>query len=357
MKMRYLISFIIVHFLFITASCSQNNPDTQPKSSLQREQEEIEARWKRSQRPEAKAEREMLDNLKEAMDEYYKSKDETSRKKYESLYKQALKQPKPSAAIYSACATAANLLDQPKQAIKLLKKAIAEYPDERVWGPVIPLKVSGYYRIGSIASRMNDPEEATEAYETVIRNCKKIESTQLYQIFSLMHLVDIASNQLKDKKLAVKRLKTLQEIIRSVDKTKQQSDTQDDLTFIRDWISYEQELLDKGKAKIPQKSDLSKEVEALPYMLAILHANLSQPGTPELELNAKSDRYSIDSILNKFAMAFLYMHDISYKRQLGDNPPKVEKYLQDIIKTDSFFKPYAEAVLDLLQEQKAEYQK
>ena len=284
------------------------------------------------------------------MEEYYNSKDESTRRKYESLYRQALELPKPSAAIYSACATAANLLNEPNEAIALLKKAIGEYPDEHVWGPKVPLKVSGYYRIGSIASRINDANEAAKAYESALKNCQNIQSSELYQILSLMHLFDIASSQLKDKQLAIKRLNAIKEIFKTVDKTIKQPGSPDSLIFVRSWVSYEEELLETGKENPGEKSDLNKSEYTLPFIVSMMHITLSQPSTPEMELAANQNNSSVEVILNKFAIAFACIHDLDYTRQLNDNVPKTEKYLTDIAESECYFKPYAEVLLDIFHE-------
>ena len=358
MKNIHLISLILIStFILTKSSYSNQNPSdsSSQKSSLQIEQERIEKELKRLEQPEVKREREMLDDLNRAMEKYYKSKDETSRQKYESLYKQALTLPNPSAKVYSACATAANLLDQPKQAINLLKKAISEYPEERVWGPVIPLKVSGHYRIGSIAMRIGDANEAARAYENVIKNSQDFESSKFNNILSLMFLTDISARLLNDKQLALKRIQEMKEIIESTNADTLQHEENNTLKFLRGWTMYEQERIETGEILLLKKTDLSKEEYTLPYMLSMTHATLSQPSIPEMEQNAQSDISSLDSILNKFALAFTYMHETDYRQQLSDNLPKAEKFLSDIAQIDSYFKPYAEVILDLLCEQKKKY--
>jgi len=347
------------YFLFFYTNVifgNQNPSNSQSqKSALQIEQQEMGAKVKYLLQPEVRRERELLDNINSAMEEYYKNKDESSRNKYEALYKQALELPKPSVSAYSACATAANLLDEPQKAIAILKKAIIEYPDEQAWGPKVPLKISGYYRIGSIALRMNDPKEAIKAYENVIKNCQNIESSEFIQILSLMHIVDIESNQLKNKKLALNRLAEVNKSIDLIDPNFFRSDYDKTIKLLKGWISYEQELIETGKYTPLQKTDLSKEEYTSPYMFSMIHVTLSHTTTPEMEQAASSEVSSFESVLNKIAFAFAFLHETDYRQQLSENLPKAEQYIQDIIKTDPFFKPYAEALLDILNERKEKY--
>jgi tetratricopeptide (TPR) repeat protein len=311
----------------------------------------FQAELDRLQQPEVKRERQLLENLSSALEKYIQSKDTSSRQNYQSIFEQALALPKPSADVYSACATAANLLGHSQQAIALLKNAITEYPEKGVWGPKVPIKVSGYYRIGSIATRIGDSNEATFAYETAIRNSEDLEGTTFTKITCSMLLVDIANRLQNDKKLALKRCQEMIVSINSIDSSGIRDDESSLLRFLKDWALYEQKYLETGKVSSRQLTELSKQEYTLPYMLALTHATMSHCTMPEIEQTAESNLSSVDSILDRFALAFIYMENSNI------NPTKAEKYLNGIMETDSYFKVYAEAILKLVHEQKDEISK
>ena len=347
--MRVFIMGIIIIFLnprvpVSFAVAQESTDDSSQEAALQREQEQMEAELKRMRQPEVQRERQMLDDMNRAMEKFYQSKDEPSRQKYELLYKQALALPKPSAKIYSACATAANLLGQHEEAITILKKAIVEFPDERAWGPKVPLKISGYYRIGSIALQISDANEATKAYEAVISNSKDVESAKFHKLRSLMILADIAPRLLDDKQLAIKRLLETKETIESLDEGTLQHEDINTLKFLRGWIQYELKRLETGTAPTRQKSDLSKEDFGSPFMLAMTHLTMSYCTMPEIEQAAQDNSSSVESILTRFGLVYDCMH----RQKTKD----AEKYLFSIVKTDSYFKPYAEVMLEIVHKQR-----
>ena len=347
------ISFIVVMTIFLvsTTLASLSSPSEPPtgslsqKSSLQIERERIEAEMKRLNQPEVRRERQLLDDLNRALEKYLDSKDASSREQCESLIKQALALPKASPKAYSVCATTANVLGQPRRAIEILKTAIVKYPDERGWGTTLPLKVSGYYRIGSIATYIGDANEAARAYETIISNSQDLKTAKLFKVTSSMFLADIASKLLNDKHLAMKRNRETIEEIDSVNPNKLDHNTNHMFKFIRGWALYEQERLETGSAPSLQKEKLKKEEYLLPSMLAITHMSISQCSMPEMEQVAEADSNSINSLLIRYALAYSYMHHSNI------NPPKAEKYFLSVSETNTYFKPYAEAALDLVHEE------
>jgi hypothetical protein len=110
--------------------------------------------------PDAWRETRLRDELSAALSQYVTSRSPSLREECQSLLARILALPKPTATAYSLCATTANALDDPRQAIEILKKAIEEYPKEHAWGPILPLKISGHFRIAAIASRIGDVNEA-----------------------------------------------------------------------------------------------------------------------------------------------------------------------------------------------------
>jgi len=342
---------VMTFFLVLTtlaSSLSHSEPPSgspSQKSSVQSEQERIEAKMKWLNQPEVRRERQLLDDLNRALEKYLIGKDASSREQCESLIKQALALPKPSPKVYSMCATTTNVLGQPRRAIEILKKAIVKYPDERGWGPIVPLKVSGYYRIGSIATYIGDANEATQAYEAVISNSQYLETAKLFKVKSLMFLSDIAVRLLNDKQLAAKRHQEMIEEIDSIEAGKLEHDVNYMLKFLRGWALYEQERLETGSATSLQKLKLKKEEYTLPYMLALTHVSISYCSMPEIEQVAEADSSSVNSTLTRYALAYIYMHHSNI------NPHKAEKYLMSVAETDSYFKPYAETTLNLVHEE------
>ena len=207
--------------------------------SLEDEKERIEAELKRLNQPEVRREWQLLDDLQRSEQKYYRDRSESSRKRCESLMEQVLALPKPSAKAYSACATTANMLSLHHQAIAILRKAIAEYPDEHVLGPILPLKISGNYRIGAIATCIGDANEATRAYETIIGQLNDIEGPQCDKAQCYIYLADIASEIIGDKRLATERLREVVRIMDSTDIKEVRDDELFALELLKDWATFE----------------------------------------------------------------------------------------------------------------------
>lgn len=181
---------------------------------------EMEAELERLNRPEARHERKLIRELQGALEEWVKNNSQAVAEKCDLLIEQIITQPKPSAKAYFTAAMAANSLGQPQKAILMLKKAIVEYPDAQVGGVVLPLKVTGYYRIGAIARQIGDVDEATKACETIIRNTQGLEGEDFHKARCYMYLAEIASEILKDKPLAMKRLQEMIATIETIDTDK-----------------------------------------------------------------------------------------------------------------------------------------
>jgi len=304
---------------------------------------EMEAELERLNRPEARHERKLIRELQGALEEWVKNNSQAVAEKCDLLIEQIITQPKPSARAYFTAATAANLLGNPKKAIFILRKAIAEHPDEHAGGLAMPVKVTAYYRIGAIARHIGDAEEATKAYELLIKNTQGREGEEFRKADCYMYLAEIASEILKDKQLAMKRLQKMIATTETVDADKLHSSEVVGLAILRDWASYEYARLKDGKAPVLDPSELDKAKLGALYGLAM--GEMSLGGFEHqllLERAAQSKKSPIDS---GFAKLTLAMHHAII------NPPEAEKYLSSLAESDSYFAPYANMMLQIVRKE------
>ena len=335
--------FRIILFSFVIATSASQGGTPPRDMSLQAEKERMEAQLKKMREPEAVRQRQLLEDMNHAMDRFNQDKDASSRQEYESLLEQALALPSPSAKVFSACATAANLLGRPQQAIEILQKAVEIYPDERAMQTTAPLKFSGNYRIGSLAMVAGDPNEATRAYEAAMGNCEGFVLDSFCKIMCRMHLVNIADRMLNDKQLALKRCNDIIAEIDSVDTGGQQGKNQS-LEFLKDWALYKQKCIETGVAPSRDVSDVNNEDYDTLFTLAMTHLTMSCGNLHECEQIIRNNNSSLNAILIRFALA---INDIHYKRT-----EEAEKNLLGIIETDSYFKVNAQGMLKRLRELK-----
>lgn len=306
---------------------------------------EMEAELERLNRPEARHERKLIRELQGALEEWVKNNSQAVAEKCDLLIEQIITQPKPSAKAYFTAAMAANSLGQPQKAILMLKKAIVEYPDAQVGGVVLPLKVTGYYRIGAIARQIGDVDEATKACETIIRNTQGLEGEDFHKARCYMYLAEIASEILKDKPLAMKRLQEMIATIETIDTDKLSRDEEAPaLELMRDWASYECTRLKNGTAPLPEVSESDKAKLGALCMLAITQMSLNWSSLAEMEQAAENHKTPIDNIFAKLALAIIYSH------QSNINPAKAERYLSSLAESDSYFAPYANMMLQTVRE-------
>ena len=304
---------------------------------------EMEAELERLNRPEARHERKLIRELQGALEEWVKNNSQAIAEKCVLLIEQIITQPKPSAKAYFTAAMAANSLGQPQKAILMLKKAIAEHPDEHVGGLAMPVKVTAYYRIGAIARQIGDAEEATKAYELLIKNTQGREGEEFRKADCYMYLAEIASEMLKDKQLAMKRLQEMIATIETIDTDKLRNDEVAGLDILRGWASYEYARLKDGKAPVLDPSELDKTKLGALYWLAMGEMSLGGGFEHQflLERAAQSKKSPIDS---GFAKLTLAMHHAII------NPPKAERYLSSLAESDSYFAPYANMMLQTVRE-------
>ena len=314
-----------------------------PGSSAEDEQRKIEARLKRRSQPEVRREWQLLDDLGEAAERYYWDKDASSRSKCESMLAEVLAQPKPSAKAYSACAATASMLGRPREAIEIVKKAIAAYPDESIEGPILPLKVSGYYRIGALATRVGDPNEAARAYKTIIRNAGDSKGKEYLTALCYMYLADLARRMPDKEHMAAERLQQVVQIMESVDRGTRDRNDLSAIDLMKDWAAYELTRLEH--AGTAHDSRLDSDVNRLDdsFMIAAVWAIVSCPSQPELEQMAESDRPSVLRDLAGLGLAIDCLH--------RSDPFKAEKYLLSVAQGDSYFKAQARIALDAVREE------
>ena len=285
----------------------------------------------------------LLYDMDRAMEKFNQDQDEISRLEYEALLIRALALPGLSVRAYSACATAANLLGRPQQAIEILKQLIDTYPDNRAFQTTFPLRFAGYYRIGSLAMVVGDANEATRAYKAAIDNCEGFFLDSFYKITCRMHLVDIAERMLNDKKLAMERCNDIVAEIDSVYSNEQQGKDKS-LIFLKGWALYKQKYLETGMAPSRDVSDLNNEDYNILFTLAMTHLKMSCDNLHECEQIIRNDNSSLNTVLIRFALA---INDMHYERT-----EEAEKHLLGIVETDSYFKVNAQSILKSLQKLK-----
>jgi HEAT repeat protein len=315
-----------------------------PRPSAEDERRTIlEAERQRMSQPEGRGEQLLLSGLMRVMEGYHRDKSVSSRSECESLLAKVLALPKPSARAYSMCATAATLLDRPRQAMEIVKKAIAEYPEEREHeGPMLPLKVSGYYRIAALAILIGDVNEATRAYETVVSNAREEKGKEFVTVLSYMCLADLMCRTPGREQAAAEKLRQAIKIMEGVKKDTSSHNSVDADALIKAWAAYELAKIEGGAIPNPAKDPTSKPSSDI-LMTAIVLAPLACPSLPELERMSALERPSVLRDLAGFALATNALQ-----------PPdliKAEKYLSRVAEGDSYFKVPAQAWLDHVREE------
>jgi tetratricopeptide (TPR) repeat protein len=338
-------------------SQSSQNEERQPESQTNTRQEAMQA----------EVEGKLLQELNNELEKWPKDSSPAAIKKCESLIDQIMAQPKPSAEAYSLSASAANLMGKPQKAIFLLKKAIAEYPDKPIYsvGILMPqMKVTGYYRIGAIARKIGDANEATKACEAIIRNTRGLWDEEFQKPECYMYLAEIASEILKDRHLAMKMFQEMIATIDTIDinKLPVPRDTFPAmLLLLREWASYELTRLKDGTVPVLQESESDKAKLRALCMLATGQMLINWSLLTEVEQVADNNSFSLDCFFARFALASSYTPPSSgfaefalpssYRHLANINPTKAEKYLLSIAETRSYFTPYANMMLELVREE------
>jgi len=307
---------------------------------------ETEAELERLNRPEVRHERKLRRELQDSLEKWLKDNNETDAKKCDLLIEQIISQPRPSAEAYFTTALAAQLRGQHKKATFILRKAITECPEEHAGGLAVPVKVTGSYRIGTIARHSGNAKEATKAYENIMKNIQGVEAEEFHRAICYMYLAEIASEILKDKQLAAKQIQEAIATIDATDMDKISSDWAEVYPMLKDWALYEYTRLKDGKAPVLDPSKLDKAKVGGLYGLAMTAMSLGGGLKHQLLLEraAQSNKSPIDSAFAKLTLAVIYSH------QSNINPAKAERYLSSLAESDSYFAPYANMMLQTVRE-------
>jgi len=310
-----------------------------PRPSAEGEKGRIEAELERMSQPEARQERLLLDDLRKAAEKYHRNKDASSRQDSESLLAKVLALPKPSAETYSTCAAIASMLDRPRQAIEIVKKSIADYPEESIGGVILPLKVSGYYRIGALATRIGDVDEAVRSYETIIANVGTAKGKEYHTTLCYICLADAIRRTPGKEKETAEKLREVSRIMEGIDKEKRDRNDVFAIDLMKDWATYELARLEHdGTAPV-----VSSKPNGDSLMLAAIWGSISCPSMPEVEQMAESDQPSVLCDLAKLTLAVNCLH--------ASDLSKAQEYLQPVAEGDSYFKAQAKIAMDRVREQ------
>ncbi len=339
-------SFTLVFVLLTVGTLPpslQGIPDPQPPGySAQQERERLDAVLRRMNEPDARRERQLRDRLERVLLRYHADKSTSSREECEALLDTMLTLPSPTARACSLCASAANVLDHPQRAIDILRKAIAEYPEERVGGPDVPLKISGQYRIAALATRIGDVNEATHAYEMILANTDDLKWPEVHDALCGLYLADIARRVPGGEGMATARLR---QAMKSLDgATGDSRDRQNRVItdLMRDWTRHELSRLEHGKVD-PNSAATSTTVHSDGVFLVVtMGAILSCPSQAESEQTAESDHPSLHRDFAGLTLAIDCMHK--------SNPFRAEGYLRRIAESASYFRSYAETMLAFAQQ-------
>lgn len=279
----------------------------------------------------------LLDDLNRAREKYDSEKDASAQAACESLLTQVLAMPKPSARAYSVCAATASMLGRPRQAIDIVKQTIARYPDEHIEGPILPLKISGYYRIGALATRIGDVNEATRAYESVIANSEGRRDKEYFTGLCHIYLADLDRRTPGREQAAAERLRRVIQIANGVDREGRDRNDLFAIDLMKSWAAWELARLEQHSA-VP-------ETTAAPNGDCLIFASIwgiiSCPSMTELEQMAASDHPSVLRDLSGLTLATDYLH----KSEL----PKTQECLSRVAESDSYFQAQARVALEAVR--------
>lgn len=201
-----------------------------------------------------------------------------------------------------------------------------------------------YYRMGTVARHKGIAEEATKAYESVIKKSVGQEAENMHKVISNIYLAEIASEIQKDKQLALKRLQDAIATVNGVDMTKMRQEEVVNYTILKNWASNQLAKLKEEKHSVSKESIDEAELNGL-FMVVITITQMSLEGTGfTLEQLAQNNRSRIDADIAQLALIYNCMNG-------NTNIPKAEKYLSSLAQRDSYFALYAATMLDKMQEE------
>jgi len=282
-------------------------------------------------------ERMLLDDLSRAREKYHSEKETSAQAACESLLTQVLAMPKPSARAYSACAATASMLGRPRQAIDIVKQAIATYPEEHVEGPVLPLKISGYYRVGALATRIGDVNEATRAYESVIANSEGRRDKEYFTGLCHIYLADLDRRTPGREQAAAERLRRVIQIANGIDREGRDRNDLFAVDLMKSWVVWKLARLEHD-SPVPETTAAANG-DCL--IFASIWGIISCPSMTELEQMAASDHPSVLRDLAGLTLATDYLH----KSDLS----KAQEHLLRVAESDSYFQSQARVSLEAVR--------
>ena len=186
----------------------------------------------------------LLRRLGDAAAAWVSKGEQSSRKEVDAVIEEILAQPACSVPAYFAAAKIADLCGDGSKAIAILEDVVAGHGSDDAPGWQEPVNVVAYHWIGRIARQSREYGKATSAYEKILENSKDLASKKVHAARSMMYLAEIASLEVKDQSLAVKRLDKAIEIIDSTDRHKGTAELED---MYRDWLVYQRSAAKIGK--------------------------------------------------------------------------------------------------------------
>ena len=160
------------------------------------------------------------------------------REECESLLSKTLALPKPEAKTFSLCerlrsarSTPAGYRDTEEGHRRVSRRARRGHHHAS--------EISGHFRIGVIATRTGDVNEAIEAYETILGNLGDLKSSRLDEFLCHMHLAEILRNVPGKEQAATERLREAVRVAASFGEDASQEDSIRTARLLRSWATYE----------------------------------------------------------------------------------------------------------------------
>lgn len=162
--------------------------------------------------PEAYEERTICRDLCGVMIDWLEDANATAGAECDRLIDELLSLKKPSVKAYLVAAQSANLRGHSERAISILKKVVAEHPNESADIMHIPVKTLSYCWIATIARRSGSIGEARDAYAVAMESLNGTEGAEGFTIAIALHRAEMESSQEGREKQAIEILKACDRI-------------------------------------------------------------------------------------------------------------------------------------------------
>jgi len=204
--------------------------------------------------------------------------------------------------------------------------------------------IFAYYRMGTVARHKGNAQEATKAYESIIKISVGEQEEVFHKIVSNMYLAEIASDIYKDNQLAIKRLQEAVAAANSIDTTKMEHDHAGVCTVLKEWPSYQLAKLEGHKSSAAKTSCDKSEAEGI-FLLVMRINQIALDGTGfTLEQLVQDGKSQIDTDIAQLSLVYNCMNN-------STDIPKAEKYFSSLAQGDSYFASYAVYMLKIVQEE------